>query len=471
MHIFARSALTRTEPKHITATVARSSKTPRTRLLAAKLTRKYAYLLHMDSIIYTGTALEVEPIWLLFDTCLVITGVLEALLTWVTDDADVGPVGVVRIARLLRTFRTVRLLRRFSVLWMMVRSFMDSLLAIAATMIFLLLVLYVFSCIGMQTITANQELRDTDPDFAAAVDLYFCDLPGTMLSLLQFVTMDSPSSIYRPLVKASPGLIIYFCAIILIVSIGLMNLVTAAIVSGAFEQAAKDKEVLKLRQDQEKKKVIRKFGKLFRRLDVDHSGYLSQDELLAMSETDHKEMTEVLGVVDPRMLFKELDTDNDGLVPLVEFCDVLWQESTSKVPQELRRVDARIALITKDMQKLDEIHMKITQDLVEQTKMIMASESLKFHGEDAPVTKLPAKSALAPTSCGDSEGEVDKSIGIEIGVKSEVKGAVIRGPLLGLKNGCDNPSARKPHAAEGDLDDQSSWTSTTRRPVTKPLTL
>eukprot|EP00929_Paragymnodinium_shiwhaense_P082342 TRINITY_DN4337_c0_g1_i5.p1 TRINITY_DN4337_c0_g1~~TRINITY_DN4337_c0_g1_i5.p1 ORF type:complete len:513 (-),score=58.35 TRINITY_DN4337_c0_g1_i5:350-1888(-) len=370
--------------------------------------------------------------WLLFDTTLVITGLLELAVTLISDAfdrTDVGPVSVVRIARLLRTFRTVRLLRRFAVLWMMIRSFMDSLLAIAATMVFLLLVLYVFSCIGMQTITANQALRDKDSDFEEAVEMYFKDLPTTMLSLLQFVTLDSPAAIYKPLVKVSPGLIVYFIAIILTVSIGLMNLVTAAIVNGAFEQAAKDREVVNLKREQEKKKVIRKFGKLFRRLDIDRSGYcmlvrhvdrppvgskaelragddtilrfvkyLSQDEIAHMSENDRREMMEVLGVSDPMKLFHELDTNHDGRVLLAEFCNLLWQESVCKVPPELRRVDKRIDLIRKDMQKLDEIHTKLTTDLVYQTKKLMSfRESRGSSSREVAEAPQPVASTGTPS--------------------------------------------------------------------------
>ena len=64
------------------------------------------------------------------------------------------------------------------------------------------------------------------------MERHFPELFVTMLSLVQFVTLDSIGSIYAPLVRKDPLLLIFFMLFILIVSIALMNLVTAVIVEG-----------------------------------------------------------------------------------------------------------------------------------------------------------------------------------------------------------------------------------------------
>jgi len=88
-------------------------------------------------------------------------------------------------------------------------------------------------------------------EYRVDVEKYFPSLPLTMLTLLQFVCMDSIGSIYRPLIQENPSLAVYFVAIILIVAVVFMNIVTAVLVNGALEQAAEDKEMQ--RSEQEKK--------------------------------------------------------------------------------------------------------------------------------------------------------------------------------------------------------------------------
>eukprot|EP00913_Durusdinium_trenchii_P030381 g28458.t1 len=112
-----------------------------------------------------------------------------------------------------------------------------------------------------------------------------------MLTLMQFVTVDSVAIIYGPLVRKNGKyyLAIYFCAIILIVSIALMNLVTAVLVEGALENAQNDKEADKeieaVPMDVLPKELFEKSGissmkEIFAILDVDGGGELSQDEFV-----------------------------------------------------------------------------------------------------------------------------------------------------------------------------------------------
>merc|ERR1712224_692638 len=86
--------------------------------------------------------------------------------------------------------------------------------------------------------------EDYDQVFAEIAEVYFTNLQVAMLTLIQFVFMDSAGAIYTPLVLRDPSLLLYFVAIMLIVSISLMNLVTAVIVEGALDQARSDKEAV-----------------------------------------------------------------------------------------------------------------------------------------------------------------------------------------------------------------------------------
>merc|ERR1719321_1712559 len=106
-------------------------------------------------------------------------------------------------------------------------------------MVLLLIILYVFACMGVEIFTKNTKLRE-DPIFDHYVEKYWADLSVSMLTLIQFVNLDGIGAIYTPMVLSEPSTGIFFISFMLIVSICLMNLVTAVIVEGSFEQAKSD---------------------------------------------------------------------------------------------------------------------------------------------------------------------------------------------------------------------------------------
>merc|ERR1719399_135750 len=101
------------------------------------------------------------------------------------------------------------------------------------------MMLYVFACVGVEIITKND--ANEDIEFKMLVDTFWCDIPTSMLTLVSFVNLDSISSMYVPMIKKDITLVFYFMPFILVVSIALMNLVTAVIVEGAIEQAHADR--------------------------------------------------------------------------------------------------------------------------------------------------------------------------------------------------------------------------------------
>lgn len=80
----------------------------------------------------------------------------------------------------------------------------------------------------------------------------FAGLPSTLLTLLQFVTLDDVADVYFPLIMAKPYLCAFFFPILMFISVGLMNLVTASLVENAMQTAALEAEEERLKL---KKKV------------------------------------------------------------------------------------------------------------------------------------------------------------------------------------------------------------------------
>ncbi|CAE7460700.1 Cacna1h [Symbiodinium microadriaticum] len=122
-----------------------------------------------------------------------------------------------------------------------------------------------------------------------------------------------------------PWLMLYFTLLILIVSISVMNLVTAALVEGTLENARM------LRQEEERMKsvttqqMLPEILELFDRADTDGSGELAIDEMRQFEEDGQvpDQILDRASVGSMTELFNVLDVDKSGVVTREEFAEGL----------------------------------------------------------------------------------------------------------------------------------------------------
>ena len=67
------------------------------------------------------------------------------------------------------------------------------------------------------------------------------------MTFIQFATLDDISEVYYPLIMEKPYLAAFFLPMLLFISIGLMNLVTATLVENAMKTAAMEAEEERLK--------------------------------------------------------------------------------------------------------------------------------------------------------------------------------------------------------------------------------
>merc|ERR1712079_926507 len=139
--------------------------------------------------------------------------------------------------------------------------------------------IFVFGCLGSHLVTLDTE-SFSSPDLKEIVNTYFSSLPTTFLFLVQFVTQDSLAEVYMPLIKAKPGLAIYFGALLLVVSIALMNLVLANIVEQAVNSAQGDQELERKIRKQRLREMTPIVEEIFDNLDRCSKNLLTFDQLM-----------------------------------------------------------------------------------------------------------------------------------------------------------------------------------------------
>ncbi|CAE6972823.1 pdxT [Symbiodinium natans] len=276
--------------------------------------------------------------WVKFDLFLVATATVDLVLKTTALDAEfLKQVMLVRLLRLARLARLVRLVVQFQTLWKLVSGLMSCANTLFWTFLLISILSYIAALFGMDMITYDLALPPDHP-YNIAVLENFGALDDAMFTLMQLFTFDSIASIYRPLIRQRPLLFFYFMTVLLVLSIALMNLVTAIMVEGALTIAEEDKEVRKTYEQARKKRQMAQLRLMFEELDEDGSGEVTLDEIMAAPEDVKQSLFEIAGTEDIQTLFEMLDFDGGGSLETDEFCQGVFKASSSSKPLELDRL-------------------------------------------------------------------------------------------------------------------------------------
>ncbi|CAE7235015.1 unnamed protein product [Symbiodinium natans] len=327
---------------------------------------------HIFLVIYTleiflrffvnGPLKAIRDHWVKFDTVLVILGwlvlwILPAAIPMSEETGEYSGFLTLRTLRLLRLARTARIITRMHELWMLVQMVTSCASTMIYTLLLLVTVLYLFSLLFVEVITNHPLAKSEGVDplesaFFLVANEHFANLWVTMMTLVQFVTLDSMANVYKPLVKGDPGLALYFGGLVLVISIVLMNLITAVIVNSALEQASSNKEIQRIQENKRRKKTIDELHSMFSRLDHDGSGTITLAEIMEATEEDQMLLKKFLTLESPLEIFRMLDIDNSGQLNIEEFCEGVIQHVTSDRSVEFKRIDKNFKQLRKEVRAL-----------------------------------------------------------------------------------------------------------------------
>jgi len=304
--------------------------------------------------------------WNMFDFLVIVGGIIsqwmfvptmssQGLEThWLVKGAQ--QILIFRMLRLMRLVRAVRLVSSFKALWKLTQGFLQCAPTMLSAALMVIMTLYVFSCVGAEFIA-----KETWEDEAVAelVQIHFCSLPLIMLSLVQFVNADSIAGLYFPLIAQKPALAIYFGSLILLVSLALMNLVTALVVEDAISSARMDDEMTAIYNKRKMKKLKPSLGLMFRNLDKTNDGTIAIDEILNAIRDginvprDLQDYVTEDRIVD---LFDAFDGDGDGKLTEIEFIDGLSKLVLADVPVETMQI---LHLLRSSLAKMEQMERQL----------------------------------------------------------------------------------------------------------------
>ena len=265
--------------------------------------------------------------WYLLDLVLILivtlTLVIVPMLASRQDIASLRKLLIVRGLRLLRLMRVCRMVHHFKIIWRLVYGFLTSWQTIFATAVLILVSIFVFSCIAIEIIAKDSDLTTSEVTEQIVLQ-NFWGIGRSMLTVAQFVTLDGLREIYYPLVIEKPWLAVYFFAIVLVISIGLLNLVTACLVQTAMSNAAQSADEERLRLKGKVLGALPQLIAIFHELDVDGSGLITHQKVenvpvnILPSRVLESIYADTMGDV-----FDLLDVNESGFLTEVEFAEGL----------------------------------------------------------------------------------------------------------------------------------------------------
>ncbi|CAD7975363.1 unnamed protein product [Amoebophrya sp. A120] len=158
-------------------------------------------------------------------------------------DQKGGVQSAVKILRVFRAFRVLRLLTIFEHLWHVVQLFFFSLTPLMWTVLFIMIIIFLFGIFSVVIIGQNDsmtyEADDNNPEHEEAFDnakSLFGTTRDSIVYLFQMMTLDGWTDMVVPLSNDHIWPYFYFLLFISISALGLMNLVTVTVLETASRQ-------------------------------------------------------------------------------------------------------------------------------------------------------------------------------------------------------------------------------------------
>jgi len=275
--------------------------------------------------------------------------------------------------------RAVRMVELFQDLWKLCVGLMKSARTVTSAAVLVTMVAYVFGCAALELIAKSQRLQ-ANPVTKEILDNHFSSLGHVMVTMIQFVNADSIGAIYFPLILENPIVGIFFCMLIGVVSILLMNLVTAAVVESAIKTGKEDLCMQRHRIIKQVEHMIPLVERAFREMDVTQDDKLDREELERLKEVSASKGIHLPPSLHPLLqgdtlkdLFDYLDQDNDGKVASVEFIEGACKLALSNVPIETMQI---LSLLRQQRAQLVDVH-----ELVSELRLLRRSRRSSLQDE------------------------------------------------------------------------------------------
>lgn len=233
----------------------------------------------------------------LFDLCLFyplrVTGIIRinGILRMIT---------LLRIVGLFRLVRVVQFYRSLDELRLTLQGLLQSIQSIVWVCFCVVVLLYTMSLVTTTVVGHNDSIYVPYRKMSGGWDYqeYFGNVPRSMFTLLQVMTLDTWSSrVVRHVVSNQPVMTLFFFAFLMLSTFGVLNVVVGVIVERVLEISAQNERRIQLRAQRDRKDEKQLFKEVFRIAAKGQDKVLTIDQFVdACQEKRFIEKLKVLGV-------------------------------------------------------------------------------------------------------------------------------------------------------------------------------
>lgn len=230
--------------------------------------------------------------WNVFDTLLVVLAIYDQLTMLFAQgteyiNRDISFLRVMRIVKMLKLLRMIRLMKMFRELRLILNSIFGSLRALLWSMFLLVLIVFIFGMCFLQATTEYilTSPEDISPERLAILDEFWGDGWRSMLSMyMACAGGEDWRRVAEPLKYVGPffyGLFLFYTFLYTCV---IANTFTSLFVEATMNNADKDQDQVIKAEMEQKDYYVGQLQEWYKRIDADHSGSISYEEIEAHLE-------------------------------------------------------------------------------------------------------------------------------------------------------------------------------------------
>eukprot|EP00439_Symbiodinium_sp_Y106_P076738 s2205_g15.t2 len=303
--------------------------------------------------------------WNTFDGLLVLSSLIDEIMSRAASGINVTALRVLRLARLLRILRVFRVVRYFTDLRVMVNGILVSSKTLVWALVLLFMLMFAVAACILQLLRPYLSSLDLSVEakeqLAQQLLLHFGTLLGGIFTLFSSMSGGVDwADVARMLNEVSLLLALLFVVYMCFALFCVLNVMTGVFVENASRMTAADEEMCMMEELRARKDYVDTVSRLFSECDIDNSGNVNWEEFQACASDLHFQTCfKKLGIAidteaELRNVFHMLDFQNNGSVSVEEFAIGIQMFSGGAKSIDVARLMFEVATVKKYMANVHE---------------------------------------------------------------------------------------------------------------------
>jgi len=303
--------------------------------------------------------------WNTFDGLLVLSSLIDEIMSRAASGINVTALRVLRLARLLRILRVFRVVRYFTDLRVMVNGILVSSKTLVWALVLLFMLMFAVAACILQLLRPYLSSLDLSVEakeqLAQQLLLHFGTLLGGIFTLFSSMSGGVDwADVARMLNEVSLLLALLFVVYMCFALFCVLNVMTGVFVENASRMTAADEEMCMMEELRARKDYVDTVSRLFSECDIDNSGNVNWEEFQACASDLHFQTCfKKLGIAidteaELRNVFHMLDFQNNGSVSVAEFANGIQMFSGGAKSIDVARLMFEVATVKKYMANVHE---------------------------------------------------------------------------------------------------------------------